>query len=146
MTIKTISAHGQIQAGMSIEVQCGDYRVVMDQPAQAGGQGQGLGPTPLDIVLAAVAGCFGTLGRYIAHQQKINLRGMRFDIEADYDPDGLLGRRDDVRPGFQALRVKVEIDADLDREQKQALLEEIERRCPLVDNLLNGTKLHSRLA
>ncbi|VXC26247.1 Uncharacterized OsmC-related protein (fragment) [Pseudomonas sp. 8AS] len=54
--------------------------------------------------------------------------------------------RDDVRPGFQALRVKVEIDADLDPEQKQALLEEIERCCPLADNLLNGTQLHSRLA
>ena len=143
MTIKTISAHGQMHAGMSIEVQCGDYRVVMDQPAHAGGQG--LGPTPLDIVLAAVAGCFGTLGRYIAHQQKIELRGMRFEIEADYDPDGLLGRRDDVRPGFQALRVKVEIDADLDREQKQALLDEIERRCPLAANLLNGPQLHSSL-
>jgi uncharacterized OsmC-like protein len=143
MTIKTISAHGHMQAGMSIEVQCGDYRVVMDQPTHAGGQG--LGPTPLDIVLAAVAGCFGTLGRYIAHQQKIELRGMRFEIEADYDPDGLLGRRDDVRPGFQALRVKVEIDADLDREQKQALLDEIERRCPLADNLLNGTQLLSSL-
>ncbi|SFP32207.1 OsmC family protein [Pseudomonas borbori] len=144
MTSKTISAHGQMRAGMSIEVQCGDHRVVMDQPTHAGGQG--LGPTPLDIVLAAVAGCFGTLGRYIAHQQKIELRGMRFEIEADYDPDGLLGRRDDVRPGFQALRVKVEIDADLDRERKQALLDEIERRCPLADNLLNGTRLHSRLA
>lgn len=144
MTIKTISAHGQMRAGMSIEVQCGDHRVVMDQPTHAGGQG--LGPTPLDIVLAAVGGCFGTLGRYIAHQQKIELRGMRFEIEADYDPDGLLGRRDDVRPGFQALRVKVEIDADLDRERKQALLDEIERRCPLADNLLNGTRLHSRLA
>jgi uncharacterized OsmC-like protein len=143
MTSKTISAQGHMQAGMNIEVQCGDYRVVMDQPTHAGGQG--LGPTPLDIVLAAVAGCFGTLGRYIAHQQKIELRGMRFEIEADYDPDGLLGRRDDVRPGFQALRVKVEIDADLDREQKQALLDEIERRCPLADNLLNGTQLHSSL-
>ncbi|VXC26238.1 Uncharacterized OsmC-related protein (fragment) [Pseudomonas sp. 8AS] len=90
MAIKTIGSHGHMQAGMSIEVQCGDYRVVMDQPVHAGGQGPG--PTPLDIVLAAVAGCFGTLGRYIAHQQKINLRGMRFEIEADYDPDGLLGR------------------------------------------------------
>ncbi|MCG4453435.1 OsmC family protein [Pseudomonas sp. MMS21-TM103] len=144
MTLKTISAQGQMNAGMSIEVQCGEHRLVMDQPQHAGGQG--LGPTPLDVVMAAVAGCFGTLGRYIAHQQKIELRGMRFEIEADYDPDGLLGRRDDVRPGFQALRVKVEIDADLSREEKQAFLEEIERRCPLADNLLNGTQLHSQLA
>ncbi len=144
MAMKTISARGQMQAGMSIEVECGEHRLVMDQPTPAGGQG--LGPTPLDVVMAAVAGCFGTLGRFIAHQQKIELRGMRFEIEADYDPDGLLGRRDDVRPGFQALRISVDIDADLSREEKQALLEEIERRCPLADNLVNGTQLQSRLA
>ncbi len=144
MTMKTISAQGRMDAGFSIEVQCGEHRLVMDQPTHAGGQG--LGPTPLDAVLAAVAGCFGTLGRFIAHQQKIGLRGMTFEIEADYDPDGLLGRRDDVRPGFQALRIKVDIDADLSREQKQAFLETIERRCPLADNLLHGTQLHSQLA
>lgn len=144
MAMKTISARGQMQAGMSIEVECGEHRLVMDQPVHAGGQG--LGPTPLDVVMAAVAGCFGTLGRFIAHQQKIELRGMRFEIEADYDPDGLLGRRDDVRPGFQALRVTVDIDADLSREEKQQFLESIERRCPLADNLINGTHLQSRLA
>ena len=39
---------------------------------------------------------------------KIELRGMRFEIEADYDPSGLLGRDPSMRPGFQELRVKVE--------------------------------------
>lgn len=51
---------------------------------------------------------------------------MRFEVEADYDPSGLLGRDPSMRPGFQELRVKVEIDADLDRAGKQALLELIE--------------------
>ena len=51
-----------------------------------------------------------------------------------------------MRPGFQALRVKVAIDADLSPAEKQAVLEEIERRCPLADNLLHGTRLDSTLA
>ncbi len=143
MAIKTISARGQMNAGMSIEVECGNHRLVMDQPRHAAGQD--LGPTPLEAILAAIAGCFGTIGRFIAHQQKIELRGMRFEIEADYDPDGLLGRNPDVRPGFEELRVKVEIDADLTREEKQALLEQIEKRCPVADNLTHGTRLVSIL-
>src|SRR5690606_40777697 len=69
-------------------------------------------PTPLEAILAAVAGCFGTIGRFIAHQQKIELRGMQFEIEADYDPAGLLGRDPSVRPGFQELRVKVDIRSE----------------------------------
>ena len=144
MAIKTISAQGEMNAGMSITIQCGNHRLVMDQPKNAAGQD--LGPTPLEAILAAVAGCFGTIGRFIAHQQKVELRGMRFEIEADYDPAGLLGRDADVRPGFQELRIKVEIDAELSREEKQALLEQIEKRCPVADNLTHGTRLISVLA
>ncbi|MCQ4239208.1 OsmC family protein [Stutzerimonas stutzeri] len=143
MAMKTISARGQMNAGMAIEVECGNHRLIMDQPRNAAGQD--LGPTPLEAILAAVAGCFGTIGRFIAHQQKIELRGMRFEIEADYDPSGLLGRDPSMRPGIQELRVKVEIDADLDRAGKQALLELIEKRCPVADNLTHGTRLVSML-
>ena len=129
-----------MNAGMSITVQCGNHRLVMDQPKNAAGQD--LGPTPLEAILAAVAGCFGTIGRFIAHQQKVEF----FEIEADYDPAGLLGRDAEVRPGFQELRIKVEIDAELSREEKQALLEQIEKRCPVADNLTHGTRLISVLA
>lgn len=143
MALKTVSAHGQMQAGMSIEVECGSHRLVMDQSKNSGGQD--LGPGPLEVVLAALAGCFGTIGRIIAHQRKIDLRGMRFALEADYDPDGLLGRNPEVRAGFQELRLRVEIDADLDRPAKEALLEEIEKRCPVADVLSHGTRLVARL-
>ncbi|MBP8185605.1 MAG: OsmC family protein [Pseudomonas sp.] len=143
MSVKTISVQGTLGADFSVQVNCGNHRIVMDQPVYAAGQD--LGPTPLELILAAVAGCFGTIGRILAHQRKINLRGMRFDVQADYDPAGLLGRDPAVRPGFQALRVLVEIDADLSAEEKQAFLAEVERRCPLADNLTHGTQLHSQL-
>ncbi len=143
MALKSIRAQGQMAEGFAIEVQCGNHRLVMDQPKNAAGQD--LGPTPLEAILAAVAGCFGTIGRFIAHQQKFELRAMRFELEADYDPNGLLGRDPNVRAGFQELRIDVEIDADLDSEQKQAFLELIEQRCPLADNLTHGTRLISRL-
>lgn len=143
MALKTITASGHMGSGMDVHIQCGGHELVFDQPKNAGGKG--LGPTPLEGILGAVAGCFGTIGRFIAHQQKFELRGMQFQLEADYDPDGLLGRNPDVRPGFQALRVSVAIDADLSVEQKQAFLELIEQRCPLADNLLHGTRLVSRL-
>ncbi|MBV2133040.1 OsmC family protein [Pseudomonas sp. MAP12] len=144
MTLKTIRVSGSLDHAFAISVEAGNHVIRMDQPKHAAGQD--LGPTPLELILAALAGCFGTIGRFLAHQRKFELRGMQFEIEGDYDPDGLLGRRDDVRPGFQALRVKVDIDADLSREEKQAVLAEIERRCPLADNLVNGTRLESTLA
>ena len=144
MALKTLRVSGNLDHAFTVSVSAGNHVICMDQPQNAAGLD--LGPTPLELILAAVAGCFGTIGRFIAHQQKIELRGMRFEMEADYDPNGLLGRDTEVRPGFQELRIRVEIDADLDTAQKQRLLEQIEQRCPLADNLAHGTRLVSRLA
>lgn len=142
--MKTISVQGNMGNGFAIEMTCGNHSVFIDQPRAA--FGTDTGPSPLELVLAALGGCLGTIARFVAHQRKIELRGMRFAIEADYDPAGLLGRDKSVRPGFEDVRLHVEIDADMSREEKWEFLEEVERRCPLVDNLLNGTRLHTELA
>lgn len=142
--MKTIGVQGSMGAGFAIDMTCGNHQVFIDQPRSA--LGTDTGPSPLELVLAALGGCFGTIGRFVAHQRKIVLRGMRFEIEADYNPAGLLGRDASVRPGFEEVRLRVEIDADLNQEQKLEFLREVERRCPLVDNLLHGTRLHSELA
>ncbi|MFC2972606.1 OsmC family protein [Azotobacter bryophylli] len=144
MAMKTLSARGQMGAGTSIEVECGSHRLVMDQSKNGGGQD--LGPGPLSVLLASLAGCFGSIGRMVARKRQVDLRGMQFALEADYDPDGLLGLDPGVRAGFQELRLQVEIDADLDRPAKQALLEEIEKRCPVADMLEYGTRLVTCLA
>ncbi len=144
MTLKTVSAQADLSSGTDIRVKCRNHHLIMDQPKNAAGQD--LGPTPLEAVLAAMAGCFGTIARLVAYQQKIDLRAMHFEIEADYDPAGLLGRDTEVRPGFQEVRIRVDIDADLDREQKQQFLELIEKRCPVADNMNHGTRLVSVLA
>src|SRR5690554_3382968 len=139
MAMKTLRATGHMCAGMTIEIMCGEHKVYMDQPKNAGGAD--LGPAPPELILAAYAGCVGSIGRIIAFQEKITLRGMTFVVEADYDPDRLLGRKTEARPGFQEMRLKVNIDADLDDEAKQAFLDKIEQRCPVGDNLINSTKL-----
>ena len=139
MAMKTLRATGHMGAGMTIEIMCGEHKVYMDQPKNAGGAD--LGPAPPELILAAYAGCVGSIGRIIAFQKKITLRGMTFVVEADYDPDRLLGRKTEARPGFQEMRLKVNIDADLDDEAKQAFLDKIEQRCPVGDNLINSTKL-----
>ena len=61
MTLKTISAHGTLGSGFAVEVTCGEHHVIMDQPKHAAGQDTG--PTPLELILAAIAGCFGKIGR-----------------------------------------------------------------------------------
>lgn len=143
MAIKTIRATGHMTDGMTIEIMCGEHKIYMDQPKNSGGAN--LGPAAPELILAAYAGCVGTIGRIMAHQEKFTLRGMRFEVEADYDPDRLMGRETEARAGFQEMRMKVEIDADLDMAAKQDLLERIEARCPIFDNVANETRVTSEV-
>lgn len=143
MILKTVQVTGHMGNGMTIELACGKHKVYIDQPTNAGGAD--LGPTPLEMMLAAYAGCLGSIGRIVAHQEKINLRGMQFTVAADYDPAHLLGQETTARAGFQEIRVNVEIDAELDDAAKQDFLERVEARCPVFDNLGNQTHLVTQL-
>lgn len=67
-------------------------------------------------------------------------------VEGDIDSDVLLGRRDDVRAGFSELRVRVDIDADLTLEEKERFLHEVDRRCPISENLAHSTPVRIEVA
>ena len=62
------------------------------------------------------------------------------------DPAVLLGRSTGTRAGFQQIVVTVDVDADLSEAQKRAFLQEVDRRCPVSENLLNATPVAVRLA
>ena len=144
MAVKTLHATATMSSGMTVEVTAGNHTFYMDQPKNAGGAD--LGPTPPDFLIAALAGCLGTIGRIVAHQQNITLRGMQFAVEADFDTDRLMGKPTESRTGFSEVRLKVVIDADLTLQQKQDFLAEVESRCPIADNLINGTSIKTSVA
>ena len=50
------------------------------------------------------------------------------------------------RAGFQSITAKVKIDADLSEEEKKEFLEEVDRRCPVSDNLMKLTPVTVKLA
>jgi uncharacterized OsmC-like protein len=122
-----------------IEVKADNHVIRIDQPAAGGGTDAG--PNPLAYQLSALAGCIGTVARIVANRQQIPLRGMTIDVEGDIDTDYLLGRTKEGRAGFQAFRIMVNIDADMSREAKEKFIHEVDSRCPISENLLNGTPM-----
>lgn len=142
MSTKTVSVHANMADGFAIAADIDGHKVMIDQPESA--KGSGTGPTPLQMMLFAVGGCIGTIGRIAAFQQKITLRSMKIMVEGDYNPAGLMGKPTDDRVGFSQIRISATIDADMTDEEKQQFLDDVCARCPLHDNLLNGTEvLHS---
>lgn len=130
--------------GFRTECKAGEHTVIIDQPKTAGGTDAG--PTPLDYQLITLGGCIAAIGRIIANQRRLLIRGMKISVEGDLDNDRLLGKPTRLRGGFSAIKATLAIDADLSREAKDSLLHEIDERCPISDNLKNPASVQIVLA
>jgi uncharacterized OsmC-like protein len=142
--MKTVKVDAKLGERFAIESQIRGHKVVVDQTTAAGGQDAG--PTPLEYLLLSLGACVATLGRIIALQRKIPIRGIGVSVSGDLDVSVLLGKGAESRAGFTGFIVTVDIDADLSREEKQKLVEEMDRRCPVTDNLRHATPLSVVLA
>jgi uncharacterized OsmC-like protein len=144
MSQKTVAVESTLGEKFVIKSDIRGHEVVIDQPANAAGTDTG--PTPLELMLASLAGCIGTIGRIVAMQKRIELRGMNIKVEGEIDVDGLLGKPIDGRIGFEGLTITADIDADMTAAEKEAFLHEVDRRCPVSENLLNATPIQVQLA
>lgn len=129
-------------AGFRTEIGC-SHPFVIDQPKNSGGTDEG--PNPLEIFLSSLPACLCAIGRIIAMQRRINLRGIEVEVEGDIDKDFLLGKTIEGRAGFTEIRSFVKIDADLTDEEKTAFLHEIEKRCPIADNMAEKSVLKAEV-
>jgi len=137
MALKTVKVESVLDAKFKLESTVHGHRILVDQPVAGGGTDGG--PTPLDYLLVSLAGCIGTVGRIIAMQKRIALRGMKITVEGDINTDGLLGKPADDPVGFKEIRIRADIDADMTAEEKEAFVHEVDARCPVSFNLLNNT-------
>lgn len=143
-SMKKVEVVATLGPGMKIESRVREHSVVIDQPKPAGGTDAG--PTPLEYLMLALAGCIGSIGRIVAHQKKIALRGMEINVSGELDTDVLLGKSKENRAGFGGLVVRAKIDADLTDEQKREFLKEVDERCPVSDNLRKVTSVVAEVA
>lgn len=142
MAISTIKIGAKVQDGFKTEIDC-SHNFVIDQPKQGGGQD--LGPNPLEIFLSSLPACICAIGKIISNQKRLNVRSINVRLEADIDKDYLLGVTQEGRAGFTEIRTYVDIDADMTIEEKEAYLKEIERRCPIADNMANTSNIKAIL-
>ena len=136
-TIKHMRVEAHMGERFKIESKIGNHTVVVDQPKTGGGEDAG--PAPLEYFFLSLAGCIATIARIAARQKRIVLRAMDVTVEGELDVEALMGRNPDAHSGFSGITVKVKMDADMTNEEKEAFLHEVDRRCPVSDNIHNVT-------
>jgi len=135
--MKTVSIEAKLGEKFKVEVKAGNHTLYVDQP-QAGG-GTDAGPNPIEYLFTSLAGCIATVARIIANQKRLQLRGMNMKIEGAFDQEIILGKSKENRPGLTGIKVILDIDSDMSKEEKEAFVQEIESRCPVSDNIENTT-------
>ncbi len=136
-TNKTVKVTATGPEKWLITTKAGSHVALVDQPEAMGGENKG--PSPLAYLFVALGGCLITIGKIVAGQKKIDLRGMEVEVSGELDLEVLRGQNTEDRAGFKNVVANVKIDADLSEEEKKAFLEEVDKRCPISDNILNTT-------
>ena len=99
------------------------------------------GATPVELVLAGLASCLTAGVAAVAQLREIQLRSVSATLEAGMDVRGILGADEDVRNGFDGVRVTYKIDADASPEDIKALVAQSQKRSAVYDIITNPTNV-----
>lgn len=108
--------------------------------------GENHGANAVEAVLHALASCLAVGVAYNAAARGITVNMIEFDLEGDVDLHGFLGLREDVRAGYQDIRLTCRIDTDAPAEDVDALWEHVQRTSPVLDIVRNPVPVDIRRA
>ena len=97
--------------------------------------------TPVEMVLAGLAGCLTAGVAAVATQRGVKLHSVKATLEGDMDIQGILGVDPDVRNGFDGISVTYEIDADAPRADIEAIVAQSQKRSAVYDIVTNPTNV-----
>lgn len=130
-------------SGLQVDVRAGRHRFVADEPTSVPG-GKDQGPTPYDLLLAALGACTTMTLRMYADRKEWDLAGLEVKLEHEkvhakdcQDCETEKGKIDEIQR-------EITLDGELDDEQKERLME-IADKCPVHRTLHSEIKVRSRL-
>lgn len=111
------------------------FALTGDEPPVLLGSNQG--PNAVELVLQALAFCYGVGYVYNAAARGIDIEELRYEIEGDLDLHRFLGLGG-PRAGFGAIRAKAWVRSpNASREQLEALCQYVQDTSPVLDILVN---------
>ncbi|MEM9372985.1 MAG: OsmC family protein [Planctomycetota bacterium] len=109
------------------------HSIYGDEPGSLGGADSG--PTPYELLLAAVGSCKAITARMYAERKGWKLDAV--DVELEHD-------RSEGRGGPEVIRVALRFEGDLDDEQRRRLLE-IAEKCPVQKTITGELSVSAAL-
>ena len=137
----TLRAEGRLGEGVTCSVDTARELVRAGLHPATGGDG--LSACSGDMLLQALVACAGVTLGAVATSLGIELRDATLHAEGDLDFRGTLGVARDAPVGFQAIRLRFELDTDAEQQQIDTLLRLTERYCVVWQTLAGTPQLSS---
>ena len=107
--------------------------------------GEDHGANPVEYVLTGLAGCLTTSLVYHAAAQGIKLTEVESTLEGDLDLHGFLGLSENVRNGYENIRVRFRVKGDAPDEKLEELVQLAQKRSPVFDIVTNPVPVSVQL-
>lgn len=104
--------------------------------------GTDMGANPVEHLLNALAACLTTTMVYHAALRNIKIDELESELEGDIDLRGFLGLSNEVRRGYEGIRVTFRVKTD---EENLDRLKSLSRLSPVFDVTTNGTDIDVRV-
>ena len=142
----TITAKGNETATpLSCSVDIG--RALYEAQAHTGVGGAGTAACSGDLLIGALAACAQLTCQLVAKAMGVPSRRIEVTVQGDMDLQGTLGLSKEVPVGFQAIRVRFDIDApEATPEQLKALQEKTEQYCVVFQTLKQPPEIETAWA
>ncbi len=100
--------------------------------------GKDAAPTPVEFLLHGLASCLTAGIANIAAARGVTLSSVESTIEGDIDLRGILGLSNDVRNGYERIRVNFTLKGDAPPEKLREIVDQSRSRSAVFDVLTNG--------
>ncbi len=124
------------------EINAGGFTMLADEPSNAGGSG--LGPTPYDLLTAALGACTSMTLQMYAGRKSLDLEEVRVHVQHNRDYAKDCDTCDDPNSKIDVFEREIELIGDIDDAQRSKLLS-IANKCPVHKTLENTIEVRTVL-
>ena len=111
---------------------------VLDAGEPAVLMGTDSGPNPAEMLLGALSACLTTSLVYSAAARGVRLTLVESTLEGDIDLRGALGLSEEVRNGFECIRVTFRVEGDAPPEKLREVVAQGRRRSAVFETVSHG--------
>jgi len=95
------------------------------------------GITPIEYVLVGLASCLTAGVAAVAQNRGVQLRSVESKLEGKMDIRGILGIDNEVRNGYDDIKVTFKIDSDAPKKEIEAIVAQSQKRSAVYDVITN---------